>query len=81
VKRKESEGSQRASSALEEDARFVSDSVPMARELLHAQLVPRYFARIDEDLYVREPDPDYWRPVGRSDVQITPGSLAQALFG
>jgi hypothetical protein len=53
---------------------FHGSFLPMAREMLNAQIVPRYFARIDEDLYVREPDPDFWRPVGRSDVQITQSS-------
>jgi hypothetical protein len=50
--------------------RFITRSA----EVLSAQVRPRYFAKIEERLYVHEPDVEGRRFVGRSDVSMTPGS-------
>src|SRR5437588_2645269 len=47
--------------------------MPLAAELIGAQVLPRYFVKIDEQVYIHEPEQERPRLVGRGDVFLTEG--------
>lgn len=49
---------------------FHENFMPAAQEMLNRQIMPKYFAKIDEHVYIHEPDDDVQRRIGRSDVWI-----------
>src|SRR5437899_4269548 len=44
--------------------------IPLAAELLGAQVLPRYFVRIDEQMYIHELSAEERRFLGRSDLLV-----------
>ena len=55
--------------------------IPLVADLIGAQVLPRYFVRIDEQMFIHELSADERRFVGRGDVLIpalTPGTPAPA---
>jgi hypothetical protein len=52
---------------------FHESFMPFAREVLSAQVRPRYFVRIDEHIYIHESEEVTRRLVGRGDVLLTEG--------
>src|SRR5438034_9394266 len=50
---------------------FHESFMPLAREILSAQLLPRYFVRIDEHMYIHERSAEERRFVGRGDLLVT----------
>jgi hypothetical protein len=56
--------------------------IPLAAELIGAQVLPRYFVRIDEHMYIHELSSQERRFIGRSDVLVpalTPPHTGAAL--
>jgi hypothetical protein len=51
---------------------FHESFMPVAREILSAQLLPRYFIKIDEHIYIHEVTEDQRRFLGRGDVTVAP---------
>jgi hypothetical protein len=51
---------------------FHQSFLPRVRDLLSLQVLPRYFVKIEEHLYVHELDPEQWRFVGRADLALKP---------
>ena len=49
---------------------FHERAIPVAAELLGAQVLPRYFVKIDEHVYVHELDNESRRFVGRTDLAL-----------
>ena len=50
---------------------FHESFMPLAREALSKQVLPRYFVKIDEHLYVHELGEESRRLVGRADLSVT----------
>src|SRR5207253_11259072 len=48
--------------------------IPLAADVIGAQVLPRYFVRIDEQMYIHELSGEERRFLGRSDVLI-PGLI------
>lgn len=48
--------------------------MPLAAEILGAQVLPRYFVKIDEHLFIHEPDEETRRFAGRGDITVAPAS-------
>jgi hypothetical protein len=55
---------------------FHESFMPLAREILSAQVLPRYFVKIDEHLFIHEPEEESRRFLGRGDVTVAPASTA-----
>ncbi len=53
---------------------FHESFMPLAREIINAQVMPRYFAKIDEHIYVHDVDDNSRRLLGRGDVTIVPAN-------
>jgi len=51
---------------------FRENFLPVARELLSAQVLPRYFVKIDEHMYVHELGQEERRFTGRGDLWVAP---------
>jgi hypothetical protein len=51
---------------------FHESFMPLAREILSAQLLPRYFIKIDEHIFVHEVEEEERRLLGRGDVTVAP---------
>src|SRR5215471_13932126 len=49
---------------------FHETFMPAAREILSAQVLPRYFVRIDEKVYIHELSTNERRFIGRSDILV-----------
>jgi hypothetical protein len=63
---------------------FHETFLPVARELLNAQVLPRYFVKIDEHMYVHELGEEARRFAGRGDLwvaRLSPGSGAAEAAG
>ncbi len=56
---------------------FHESFMPLAREVLNTQVLPRYFVKIDEHIYIHELDEERRRFVGRADLAVTPASHTQ----
>lgn len=52
---------------------FHERAIPLAAELLGAQVLPRYFVKIDEHIYVHELEEQSRSLVGRADLAIVKG--------
>jgi len=50
---------------------FHESFIPLVREILTPQVLPRYFIRIDEQMYIHEQSAEERRFLGRGDVQVT----------
>jgi hypothetical protein len=50
---------------------FHESFMSLAREVLSAQVLPRYFVKIDEHIYVHELPDESRRLVGRADLSVT----------
>jgi hypothetical protein len=57
---------------------FHERAIPLAAELLGAQVLPRYFVKIDEHIYVHEVAEEARRFVGRADLAMVKGPMAGA---
>ncbi len=55
---------------------FRESFMPGARDVLSAQVLPRYFVKIDEHVYIHELGEDSRRLVGRADLAIARGPSA-----
>lgn len=53
---------------------FHTRFIPLAAELLGAQVLPRYFVKIEEHLFIHEPSAKERFPLGRPDLSVHPGS-------
>lgn len=53
---------------------FHDSFIPAARELLIPQIQPRYFARIEEHLFIHEPSAKERFPLGRPDLSVHPAN-------
>ncbi|MCI0699745.1 MAG: DUF4058 family protein [Planctomycetia bacterium] len=53
---------------------FHDSFIPALREVLTAQVLPRYYVRIEENLYIHEPPAKERFPLGRPDLSLHPGS-------
>src|SRR5262245_20610620 len=51
---------------------FHDSFIPAARELLTPQLLPRYYVRIEEHLFIHEPTANERFPLGRPDLSVHP---------
>ncbi len=51
---------------------FHENFLPVAREILSAQVLPRYFVKIDEHMYVHELGQEERRLAGRGDFWVAP---------
>jgi hypothetical protein len=61
---------------------FHESLIPMVRSLLSPQLVPRYFVKIEEHVYIHErADPERRQLIGHSDVSIGSQRLQSATAG
>src|SRR5262245_65716731 len=49
---------------------FHESFMPLVREILTAQVLPRYFVRIDEHMYIHELSSDERRFIGRGDLLV-----------
>ena len=49
---------------------FHERALPVAAELLGAQVLPRYFVKIDEHMYIHELDQERRRLMGRGDLLV-----------
>lgn len=49
---------------------FHENFIPAAQAMLNRQIMPKYFAKIDEHVYIHEPDEPARRSIGRADVWI-----------
>ena len=61
---------------------FHESFLPLVREIVTAQVLPRYFVRIDEHMYIHELSAQERRFVGRGDILIpalTPANSATAV--
>jgi hypothetical protein len=47
--------------------------MPLAAEFIGSQVLPRYFVKIDQHLYIHQPDAAERLFIGRGDVAVTPG--------
>src|SRR5260370_41776 len=50
---------------------FHERAIPLAADVLGAQVLPRYFVKIDEHVYIHEMDEESRRFVGRADLGVT----------
>jgi len=57
---------------------FHEHFIPHVAGMLNRQLVPHYFARIDEHVYLHEMSAQERQLVGRADVTVAP-ALSEAL--
>jgi hypothetical protein len=53
---------------------FHDSFIPALREVLTAQLLPRYYVRIEENLYIHEPPAEKRFALGRPDLSIHQGT-------
>src|SRR5438093_9304470 len=53
---------------------FHDSFIPAAREVLIPQIQPRYFARIEEHLFIHEPSAKERFPLGRPDLSVHPAN-------
>src|SRR5260370_38988757 len=63
---------------------FHESSLPLMREILTAQVLPRYFVRIDEHMYIHELSGQERRFLGRGDISVpalTPPSKTTVVAG
>src|SRR5438132_1436160 len=63
---------------------FHESFMPLVREILTSQVLPRYFVRIDEQMYIHERSAEERRLLGRSDLLVpalTPPSTATVAAG
>jgi len=51
---------------------FHNTFITLSRELLVAQVLPRYYVRIEEHLYIHEPSAQERYPLGRPDISVQP---------
>jgi hypothetical protein len=51
---------------------FHDSFIPAAREVLAAQVQPRYYVRIEEHLFIHEPPARERFPLGRPDISVHP---------
>jgi len=56
---------------------FHESFMPAVRELLNAQVLPRYFVKIDEHVYIHELDEESRRLVGRADLSVAKGPAGE----
>ena len=49
---------------------FHESFMPLVREILSAQVLPRYFVRIDEQMYIHEQSAEERRLLGRGDIVV-----------
>jgi hypothetical protein len=49
--------------------------MPLIREILNSQVLPRYFVKIDEHMYIHELDEENRRFAGRGDVTLARGDM------
>jgi len=52
---------------------FHDTFIPALREVLNAQVLPRYYVRIEENLYIHEPPAKERFALGKPDLSIHPG--------
>jgi hypothetical protein len=52
---------------------FHSRFIPIAAELLGAQVLPRYYVKIEEHVFIHEPPAGERFPLGRPDLSLHPG--------
>ncbi len=57
---------------------FHEHFVPLAAQLLNRQILPHYFARIDEHVFLHELSAEERRLVGKADVAVAPGVSGSA---
>ncbi|MBA4065512.1 MAG: hypothetical protein C0501_17710 [Isosphaera sp.] len=57
---------------------FHDSFIPAAREALVPHLLPRYYVRIEEHLFIHEPPAKKWFPLGRPDLSVHPAAGAPA---
>src|SRR5277367_2635005 len=63
---------------------FHESFMPLVREILTAQVLPRYFVRIDEQMYIHERSAEERQFLGRRDLLVpalSPSSTALAAAG
>jgi hypothetical protein len=53
---------------------FHDSFIPAAREALVPHLLPRYYVRIEEHLFIHEPPAEERFPLGRPDLSVHPGT-------
>lgn len=53
---------------------FQESYLPLVREMLSAQVLPRYFVKIDEHILVHELEENSQQLLGRADVGVAPGA-------
>ena len=51
---------------------FHERALPLAADLIGAQVLPRYFVKIDEHMYVHELGEEHRRFIGRGDLWVAP---------
>jgi hypothetical protein len=56
---------------------FHESFMPLAREILSSQVRPRYFVKIDEHIYIHEPE-EPRQLIGRGDLLVSEGTSAAA---
>lgn len=57
---------------------FHDSFIPALREVLSAQVLPRYYVRIEENLYIHEPSAKERFALGKPGLSIHPGASASA---
>jgi hypothetical protein len=57
---------------------FHESFMPAARDILNTQVLPRYFVKIDEHVYIHEVDGEARRFVGRADLAMGKGPAVGA---
>jgi hypothetical protein len=57
---------------------FHARFMPLAAEVIGAQVAPRYFVKIEEHVFIHELSADERRPFGRPDASIVPGNHGAA---
>jgi hypothetical protein len=57
---------------------FHETFIPVAREILSSQLLPRYLVRIEEHVFIHETEAEEWRLVGQGDVTVSEENLTSS---
>lgn len=60
---------------------FHDTFIPALREVLSAQVVPQYYVRIEENLYIHEPPAKERFPLGKPDLSVHSGELPGPAIG
>lgn len=60
---------------------FHDTFIPALREMLSAQVLPRYYVRIEENLYIHEPPATERFALGKPDLSIHPGEPVGSTAG